>query len=130
VAYASTRGLVLGCWNDAFTTFAEGDVFPGYSWRELRNGARERKRHGVLCHSAIELQSTIGCAYDCTYCPYGAFVCARLDVEHVPLTARCRSCNAEFHVVGYAFSCKRCDSPEIEIVSGRELMIEDIDLEV
>ena len=55
---------------------------------------------------------------------------ARLDVEHVPLTARCRSCNAEFHVVGYAFSCKRCDSPEIEIVSGRELMIEDIDLEV
>lgn len=56
-------------------------MFPGYSWRELRDGARERKRNGVLCHSAIEIQSAVGCAYDCTYCPYGAFVCARLDVE-------------------------------------------------
>ena len=55
---------------------------------------------------------------------------ARLDIEHVPLTARCRSCNREFHIVGYAFSCKHCDSPEIEVVSGRELQIEDIDMEV
>ena len=54
---------------------------------------------------------------------------ARLDIEHVPLTARCRSCNREFHVVGYAFSCAHCDSPEIEIVSGREMTIEDIDME-
>lgn len=35
----------------------------------------------MLCHSAIEIQSTVGCAFDCTYCPYGSFVCVRLDVE-------------------------------------------------
>ena len=55
---------------------------------------------------------------------------ARLDIDHVPLMARCRSCNREFHIVGYAFSCKHCDSPEIEVISGREMQIEDIDLEV
>ena len=55
---------------------------------------------------------------------------ARLDIENVPLMAHCRSCKREFHIVGYAFSCKHCDSPEIEVISGRELQIEDIDLEV
>ena len=54
---------------------------------------------------------------------------ASLVIEEVPLTARCRSCGKEFHIVGYAFSCKHCDSPEIEVVSGREMQIEDIDLE-
>lgn len=55
---------------------------------------------------------------------------AELIIESVPLTASCRSCNKTFHVSGYAFSCVHCDSPEIEIISGRELQIADIDLEV
>ena len=54
---------------------------------------------------------------------------ASLVIEEVPLTARCKSCGKEFHIVGYAFSCKHCESPEIEVVSGREMQIEDIDLE-
>ena len=53
---------------------------------------------------------------------------AKLDIEHVPLTAHCRSCGKDFRIVGYAFSCKHCDSPEIEVVSGRELLIEDIEV--
>ncbi|MGA2192822.1 MAG: hydrogenase maturation nickel metallochaperone HypA [Nitrospirota bacterium] len=54
---------------------------------------------------------------------------ATLVMEYVPLTARCRSCGKTFHIVGYAFSCKHCESPEIEVISGRELQIEDIDME-
>ena len=54
---------------------------------------------------------------------------ASLIIEEVPLTARCRSCGKEFHIVGYAFSCKHCESPEIEVISGREMQIEDMDLE-
>lgn len=65
----------------AFGTRSRPEVFPGYSWRELRDARGEWRRHGVLCHSAIEIQSTVGCAFDCTYCPYGSFVCVRLDVE-------------------------------------------------
>ena len=54
---------------------------------------------------------------------------ASLVIEEVPLTARCKSCGKEFHIVGYAFSCKHCESPEIEVISGREMQIEDMDLE-
>ena len=54
---------------------------------------------------------------------------ASLVIEEVPLTARCKACGMEFHIVGYAFSCKHCESPEIQVVSGREMQIEDIDLE-
>lgn len=53
-----------------------------------------------------------------------------LVIEHSPLTAKCKSCGKEFHIIGYAFSCAHCDGPEIEVVSGRELQIEEIDLEV
>lgn len=58
------------------------EVFPGYSWRELRNGRQQAEEQGVLCHSAVEIQSAVGCPFDCTYCPYTSFVCLRVDVEH------------------------------------------------
>ncbi len=54
---------------------------------------------------------------------------ADLIIDNVPLTARCRSCGLEFRIVGYAFSCMRCDSPEIDVVSGRELLVTEIDME-
>jgi hydrogenase nickel incorporation protein HypA/HybF len=54
---------------------------------------------------------------------------AVLEMEFLPLTARCNDCGRDFRVEGYAFSCAHCDSPSIEIVSGRELMVEDIELE-
>jgi len=54
---------------------------------------------------------------------------AELFIDNVPLTARCISCNVEFHVDGYAFSCPDCNSPEIELISGREMLIEEIDMD-
>jgi len=54
---------------------------------------------------------------------------AELVIEHVPLTARCRGCGREFPVERYAFSCAHCGGPEIEIISGRELMVDEIELE-
>lgn len=65
----------------AFARLEGHDVFPGYSWRERRDGARERCEHGVLCQTAIEIQSAVGCPFDCAYCPYPSFLCIRLDVE-------------------------------------------------
>jgi spore photoproduct lyase len=57
------------------------DVFPGYSWREYRSASYQRKNYGVLCQSAVEIQSAVGCPFDCAYCPYSAFLCVRVDVE-------------------------------------------------
>ena len=66
----------------AFARFgAAREVFPGYSWREVRNGRTQAQEHGVLCQTAIEVQSVVGCPFDCAYCPYTSFVCIRLDVE-------------------------------------------------
>lgn len=69
----------------AFARFGDGpvvrEVFPGYSWREKRNGRAQAEEHGVLCQTAIEIQSVVGCPFDCAYCPYTSFVCVRLDVE-------------------------------------------------
>ena len=66
----------------AFARLADGDVFPGYSWRERRSGRQQLSSHAVLCQTAIEIQNVVGCPFDCTYCPYSAFVCIRLDVEN------------------------------------------------
>lgn len=59
----------------------EVEVFPGYSWREVRNGREQSAEHGVLCQTAIEIQSAVGCPFDCAYCPYTSSLCIRLDVE-------------------------------------------------
>lgn len=65
----------------ALTRFSGDEVFPGYSWKELRDGGRELDRNGVRCHTGVEIQSAVGCPYDCTYCPYSSFLCVRTDVE-------------------------------------------------
>jgi spore photoproduct lyase-like protein len=60
----------------------EREVFPGYSWRELRDGGAQAGQ-GVLCQTAVEVQSAVGCPFDCAYCPYTSFVCVRLDVDAI-----------------------------------------------
>lgn len=79
------RGGLAGRARDkALVVFARlrGDeIYPGYSWQELRSSRRELDGRGVLCQTGVEIQSAVGCAFDCTYCPYTAFLCIRLDVE-------------------------------------------------
>lgn len=67
----------------AFGHSSGGDIFPGYAYDERRNGRRELVQNGVLCHSAVEVQTVVGCPFDCTYCAYGAFVSVRMDVENL-----------------------------------------------
>ena len=54
---------------------------------------------------------------------------AELVIDHIPLTAKCHGCGALFAVKGYAFSCEACKGTEIDIVSGRELLVYEIDLQ-
>jgi len=53
----------------------------------------------------------------------------KLDFERVPLRARCRECGTEFHPEEFVFRCGRCGSPEIDILSGREMEVDYILLE-
>ena len=54
---------------------------------------------------------------------------ASLEIEKVPLSARCRACNATFNVEGYCFLCPDCGSTEVEIISGRELQVTEMEVE-
>ena len=53
---------------------------------------------------------------------------AELQIECVPIRCRCRPCGSEFEVSEVYFSCPQCHSPEVDIMTGRELMIEAVEV--
>ena len=53
---------------------------------------------------------------------------AELYIEEVPVRARCKECDTEWTIEGPAFSCEKCASGQIEILSGRELNIESLEI--
>ncbi len=54
---------------------------------------------------------------------------AELFIEEMPVTARCKDCQFEWTVTRAVFTCTRCNSGAIEILSGRELDITSIEIE-
>jgi len=54
---------------------------------------------------------------------------ARLEVEVTPLVGRCRDCGQEFRVERFRFICPACGSAGVEIISGRELRVEHLEVE-
>jgi hydrogenase nickel incorporation protein HypA/HybF len=53
----------------------------------------------------------------------------RLAVERRPLRANCRACGREFKVEEAHFACPNCGCGDTEIVSGRELYVDSIEVE-
>lgn len=53
---------------------------------------------------------------------------AGLDIEDVLVTSKCRECGNAFATDDFAFSCPACGGNSIEVVSGRELEIVEIEL--
>ncbi|HDI59733.1 MAG TPA: hydrogenase maturation nickel metallochaperone HypA [Desulfobacteraceae bacterium] len=54
---------------------------------------------------------------------------AELNIEEVPVVALCKECGHRWTIEEPVFRCPACDSPRIEVVSGRELDIRSIELE-
>ena len=54
---------------------------------------------------------------------------ARLHVEVIPVKVRCRNCGVETPTEEPVFLCRTCGSPEIEILEGRELVLERFEAE-
>jgi hydrogenase nickel incorporation protein HypA/HybF len=52
---------------------------------------------------------------------------AVLEVETVPIVARCDKCDFSFEVRDQVFLCPKCDDPVFELVSGRELSVSSIE---
>ena len=53
---------------------------------------------------------------------------AKLQTEIIPLKARCLDCKSVFEIENYAFHCCHCGSVNLDMESGRDLSI--IDMEV
>ena len=53
---------------------------------------------------------------------------AELNIRMVPLTYRCRDCGKEFTAEGITFKCPHCERPDPDIIFGRELKIESIEV--
>jgi len=53
---------------------------------------------------------------------------AVLSIEELPVVARCNACEKEWTISNPAFTCPACNSGSLEILSGRELDIESIEL--
>ena len=53
---------------------------------------------------------------------------AHLEIERVPVVAQCKTCSHKFSVEQFVFACARCTSPQIELISGRELHVVEVEL--
>jgi hydrogenase nickel incorporation protein HypA/HybF len=53
---------------------------------------------------------------------------AKLVIEEVPVVASCKDCKTRWTIEEPVFICKTCQSGSLEILSGRELDIESIEV--
>jgi hydrogenase nickel incorporation protein HypA/HybF len=53
---------------------------------------------------------------------------AALCIEQIPLMAECRECKCQFQIEEYNFRCSSCGSTNLELISGKELEIVDIEV--
>ncbi|MFH1581779.1 MAG: hydrogenase maturation nickel metallochaperone HypA [Pseudomonadota bacterium] len=53
---------------------------------------------------------------------------AKLNIEEIPVVARCKECDFKWTINSPVFKCKKCKSGLIDIVSGRELDIISIEV--
>lgn len=54
---------------------------------------------------------------------------AQLIMEIIPIRGKCKSCGEDFEIKDYAFVCPKCDSPEIETISGQDLSIVEMEVD-
>jgi hydrogenase nickel incorporation protein HypA/HybF len=53
---------------------------------------------------------------------------AELHIEVIPVSAVCNDCQHRWTIEAPVFRCPQCDSGSLEVLSGRELDIESIEL--
>jgi hydrogenase nickel incorporation protein HypA/HybF len=54
---------------------------------------------------------------------------SELVIRHVPVTARCKACGWQGEIRSPLFLCGACNSGEIELVTGKELFLENLEVE-
>jgi len=55
---------------------------------------------------------------------------ARLEIKKIPLRVQCQKCRTEMVKDDFVFICSKCGAKELKTLSGTELLLEKIELEV
>lgn len=55
---------------------------------------------------------------------------AKLNLEILPVKFGCKHCTVESEIDDYVFICPQCGSVDLELIQGRETMIESIEGEM
>src|SRR5512136_2191455 len=53
---------------------------------------------------------------------------AQLAIEQVPTVLRCKKCSYQFKVNDLEFCCQACQSRDLDLLSGKELEVVEIEL--
>lgn len=53
---------------------------------------------------------------------------AELKIDEIPVVARCNDCGVKWTIDSPVFVCNQCQGNQIELLSGRELDIESIEI--
>ncbi len=53
----------------------------------------------------------------------------KLDLEIIPLSAQCLTCDKLFHVEGFRFVCPDCHGTDVQIRSGEQMQLVSLDVE-
>ncbi len=54
---------------------------------------------------------------------------AKLEFDSIPASAKCLDCGAETRLIRFRFRCEHCGSQKLKIVSGREFLVDSIDID-
>jgi len=52
---------------------------------------------------------------------------AETDIEIIPVKMKCKICGSDFQVKENLFACHECNSTDLEIIQGKELIIKSIE---
>ena len=52
-----------------------------------------------------------------------------LIIKEVPVTIKCRNCEKQTTIDEPVFRCQHCDSSNIEVISGKKMYIESMDID-
>ncbi|MCK5512558.1 MAG: hydrogenase maturation nickel metallochaperone HypA, partial [Thermodesulfovibrionia bacterium] len=70
-------------------------------------------------------------AFDAIKCEYPLLTNTEILIEEVPLLFECRDCNDTFKSGDVYFpSCPECKSHNVKLISGEELHMETLEIEV
>lgn len=98
------------------------------------HAARENARHVRTVHLRLgELSGFRRALFFCFDASARGTVCegARLAIEHVPLTVRCENCDGvKTPRARYNFRCPDCGMATPKVVTGREMQVTAIELDV